>query len=83
MHSRWTEDGIRYTSMLSPLTMEHLCHCGTKALAGVEEMGVHCLWRGGDRLLHVIVCCKLLARQMILKGSKETEISGPYCQLGF
>jgi len=43
MHSRWTDNGTFYTSMLSPLTFEHLCHCGTKVLASVEEMSVHCL----------------------------------------
>jgi hypothetical protein len=28
-------------------------------------------------LLHVSVCCKFLARQVLLKWSKDVEISGP------
>ena len=37
----------------------------------IEEIGV-----GGDSLLHVSVCCKFLSSQVLLKGSKEMEISG-------
>jgi hypothetical protein len=34
------------------------------------------LQMGGDRLLHVGVCCKYLPSQMLLKVSKEMKITG-------
>jgi hypothetical protein len=42
----------------------------------VEEMGVWCLNPGGDSLLQISVCYKLLAFYEIFTGSKEIEIAG-------
>ena len=52
------------------------CHLGS--YLGVEEMCVKRLRPGGDSLLNVGVCCKLLDRQLLLNGSKEMEIIGPH-----
>jgi hypothetical protein len=40
-------------------TVTHFSHCGMHP--SVEEMGVWCLKSGGDSLLHISVCHKLLA----------------------
>jgi len=31
-----------------------------------------CLLPEGDALLHIVVCCKSLASQVVLKGSRDT-----------
>ena len=56
---RWVGDGIYHTCTLSPLTFKHF--------PTVEEMGVKCLYPGGDTLLNIGVCYKFLASHVILK----------------
>ena len=41
-----------------------------------EEIYVKCLHQEGDSLLHISICYKFLASQVLLKGSKEMEIGG-------
>jgi len=41
-----------------------------------EEIYVKCLQEEGDSLLYTCICYKFLASQVLLKGSKEMEISG-------
>lgn len=41
----------------------------------MEEICVKCLWPGGDSLLCVRVFCKLIASQVILKGSREFGVA--------
>jgi hypothetical protein len=41
-----------------------------------EEIYVKCMQPEGDSLLHFSICYKFLASQVLLKGSKETEIGG-------
>ena len=41
------------------------------SLAGI---GVKCLQPGGDSLIHVGICCKSLATEVVLKGSKRMRI---------
>jgi hypothetical protein len=67
-------DGTPEISM-SPLTLEHLFHCGIKAFKFfIEENGVTCLQSDGNRLLHVDVCKKLFASQVLLTEFKEMKI---------
>jgi hypothetical protein len=40
---------------------------------GGDETDVEHLFSAGARLLHFIVCCKLLISQVVCKGSKETN----------
>jgi len=71
--------GAHQTSSLSPLTFQHLSHRGTKVCySSIEDMGVKCLYPGGDSLLHTGICCKSLVSQVLLKGSKEMVFTGPY-----
>jgi hypothetical protein len=42
----------------------------------VEEIYVKCLQEEGDSLLHISICYKFFVSQVLLKGSKEKEISG-------
>lgn len=42
---------------------------------GMEEICVKCLWPGGDSVLCGRVYCKLIAGQVILKGSREFEVT--------
>ena len=44
--------------------------------AGVEQISGKWLQLGGDSLLHVGVCCKLLASQEFIKGSKQWKLQG-------
>jgi len=41
----------------------------------MEEICVKCLWPGGDSVLYVRVFCKLIASQVILKGSREFVVT--------
>lgn len=43
---------------------------------GIEVVLVSCVFPGGDSLLHVSVCCKLLAILVLLKVSRLMEITG-------
>ena len=43
--------------------------------SGMEEIYVKCLLPGGDSALCVRVCCTLIASQVILKGSREFEVT--------
>jgi len=47
-----------------------------KLVPGVEEIIVKFLLPGGDSLLHISISHKLLLIQVLLTGSKETEITG-------
>jgi len=40
----------------------------------VEEIGFKGLARGGNNLLHVVVCCKSLVSQVLFKGWTEWQI---------
>lgn len=46
---------------------------------GTEETGVRCLKPEGDSLLHISVCCKSLASQMLVKEYTQVEITA--CQI--
>jgi len=74
----WVAAGAHQTSTLSPLTFQHLPHHGTDACySSTENMGIKCLWLGGDGLLHTGICCKSFVSQVLLKGSKEMDLLGP------
>ena len=45
---------------------------------GVEEMCIKCQEAGSDSFLQVGVCCESLANQVLLKWSKEIQITGPH-----
>ena len=55
------------------------CICptvGPRFVPQHSEKAVNCLQPESDSILHVSICCKLLASQTLLKGSKEMDISG-------
>jgi hypothetical protein len=57
----------------------HYSTCSTVAWRwyhGADQITVNRLWSGGDSLLHVGICCKSIASQMLLKVFKEMEIIG-------
>jgi hypothetical protein len=64
------------TCMWPSLTFKHLS-LGTKVCNPyTKETGVNFLQPGHNSLLQVHICCKSLASQMLLQGSRETEITG-------
>lgn len=82
-HVTWVADGTHqiptcYHTSICPTKQQRLC------ISVEEKNGVKCVYRRGDILPHIGVCCKQLASQALLKMSKELEISGtPYCQPHF
>lgn len=47
-----------------------------------KQIGNKHLWTGGDSVLHVGICRRLLASKVLLKGSKEKGNHwAPHCQL--
>jgi hypothetical protein len=61
----------------SRLTLQHLSFCGTKVCTPACKKSVSIVWPGGDSLSYVGVCCKPLAIQVLRKGYKELENTGP------
>ena len=61
---------------LVPYTFKHLFHFGNQGLhPSIEENGVRCPQPGGDNLLHISICCKLFARQVLLTVLKKHDIT--------
>jgi hypothetical protein len=46
--------------------------------SGIVQIIVKCLQPGGDCLLHIGVCCKLLASQVLVNGFRELAVSAPH-----
>jgi len=53
------------------MTLKDLSQQWHQHLHPVEEICVMCLYPGSDSLLHIGVCCKSLASQVLLKKLNE------------
>jgi hypothetical protein len=74
----WVADGTHQISVQSHLVLGHRPTMASSLvhLRRTNRCQVSVAW--SDGLLHIRVCCKSLASQMLLAGSWETEITVPH-----
>ena len=75
----WVAVGTDRTSTQSPFTFKHRYHCGNKVcVQSYNKLNPRCLWTVEDSFLHAGFRCKSPVIQVLLKQSRETEITSPH-----
>jgi hypothetical protein len=76
---KWHRKHMVYTRPLR-VHHPHLCVCpilAPRPVSRCRKISVKFRWPGGDSFLHV-VCCKSLASQVLLQGTKQIKIAGQH-----